>query len=436
MKKYVVFWFLFLYALPILGQDGFVFEQNVDKVDVPFKFINNLIFIPIKVNGITLNFLLDSGIEETILFSMENKKEVDFFNTEKILIRGLGSESPVEALKSNKNTLEISGLKSVNHLLYVVLDQNFNLSNHVGIPVNGIIGYPLLKNNLLEINYEKKRVTIHRDAKKIRDKINKKFQRVPIVVEKLKPYVMGEIIVKTAQFPVKLLVDLGNSDAIWLFQNNSKNIEIPDKNFEEYLGKGFSGDVEGKRAQIKKFSMSKFEFNNPVIAFPDTLSVNKISMVKDRSGSVGAEILRRFEVVFDYPNQIMYLKKNSHFNTPFSYNKSGIELQHFGLQWVQETVRLETVSLNEGAALSNDFKYKFDLKPVYLISNVRKNSTAAIIGIQKNDILVSINGVSAYKYSLEKINSILKSEEEKWVILEIERKGERLKFKFQLLNVL
>lgn len=157
MKKLVILCFLFIYVLPTLGQEGFLFEKNVDKAVIPFKLINNLIFIPIKVNGIELNFLLDSGVEETLLFSMEDKKEVSFFNVEKITLRGLGSESSIEGLKSKNNILEIPGLKSTNHLLYIVLDQNFNLSSHIGIPVNGIIGYNFLKNNLIEINYEKKK---------------------------------------------------------------------------------------------------------------------------------------------------------------------------------------------------------------------------------------------------------------------------------------
>lgn len=436
MKKLVILWLMFVFALPTSGQEGFLFEKEVNKVVVPFKLINNLIFIPIKVNGIELNFLLDSGVEETLLFSMDDKKEVNFFNVEKITLRGLGSENSIEGLKAKNNTLEIAGMKSTDHLLYVILDQNFNLSSHIGIPVNGIIGYHFLKNNLIEINYEKKRITIYRDTDKNRKCIEKKFEKVPITIEKLKPYLKGSVIIDNAEIPVKLLIDIGNSDALWLFQNTSEKIKVPEKNFEDYLGQGFSGDVEGKRAQIKEFTMSKFEFHNPVIAFPDTISIRNVTMVKDRAGSVGAEILKRFLVLFDYPNQILFLKKNKEFDYPFGYNKSGVELQHYGLQWVQETVSLETVPLSEGSSNSSNFKYKFVLKPVYIIANVRKNSTAALSGLQKEDVLVSINGIPAYKYSLEKINSILKSEDEKWITLEVERNSRVLKFKFQLINVL
>jgi hypothetical protein len=443
MKKTVILFSLFLISFSVLGQDGFVFEKGVDKVNIPFKFINNLIFIPIKVNGVELNFLLDSGVEETILFSMEDMKEVSFSNVEKISLRGLGEEESIEGLKSTNNILEIKGAKSQNHLLYIVLDQSFNLSSHIGIPVNGIIGYNFLKTNLVEINYEKKRITVYRDTEKNRKRIERKYQTVPITIERSKPYITGSIIINSIEIPVKLLMDIGNSDAIWLFENNSKSINIPEKNFEDYLGKGFSGDVEGKRAQISKFTISKYEFYNPVIAFPDSSSIKNVRMVQDRAGSVGSEILKRFSIVFDYPNQKMFLNKNNNFNAPFSYNKSGIELQHYGLQWVQETVRLETVPIIVVGAVDvkrndteNNFKYKFVLKPIYIIANVRKNSPAAISGLQKGDIVVRINSEPAYQFTLEKINSLLKSEEEKWITFEIERNSQLIKFKFQLLNAL
>jgi S1-C subfamily serine protease len=139
----------------------------------------------------------------------------------------------------------------------------------------------------------------------------------------------------------------------------------------------------------------------------------------------------------------MYLRKNGDFYSPFSYNKSGVEIQHDGLQWVQETVRLETVpiiksgdlALNENEAESN-FKYKFVLKPIYLVGNVRKNSAAASSGLQKGDVIVRINNFPAYKYTLEEINLLLKSEEEKWITFEVSRQGQILTFKFQLRNVL
>jgi hypothetical protein len=66
----ISFFLFFIYALPF--RHRVIFDsKEVNKVKIPF-LINNLVFIPINVNGV--EFLLDSGVKETILFSLEEMK--------------------------------------------------------------------------------------------------------------------------------------------------------------------------------------------------------------------------------------------------------------------------------------------------------------------------------------------------------------------------
>jgi hypothetical protein len=437
MKKYIVLFFGLFLPFLLFGQGDFILENNATKATIPFKLINNLIFIPIKVNGVELNFLLDSGVEETILFSMEEQQEVSFNNVVKIKLRGLGSEEEIEGLKSTKNILETHGLKSNDHMVFIILDQSFNLSSHIGIPVNGIIGHKFFRNNFVEVNYQKRKIIVHATNPKFEEKLNKKFKMVPITVEKSKPYIMTTATVNNQEVPAKLLIDIGNSDAFWIFENDK--IKLPNKNFPDFLGKGFSGDIEGHRAKIDKFSIDEFDFKKPIVSFPDSASIRNVKMVPGRIGSVGGEVLKRFTLVLDYKEKKIYLKKNSKYGEPFTYNKSGITVQHNGLQWVQETVHLETVrvassmdELQEKDKNDNNFKYKFALKPVYEIVNVRKNSAAEKCGLRKGDVIVSINKTQPYKYSLQQINNLLKSEDDIWINIEVERNSLVLKFRFKL----
>ncbi|MDR7210088.1 PDZ domain-containing protein [Flavobacterium piscis] len=439
MKKIFILFFGLLLVFPIIAQDDFLLENQRNKATIPFKLINNLVFIPVKVNGVELNFLLDSGVEQTIMFSMEDKKEVSFKNIQKIKLRGLGSEEEIEGLKSTNNILETHGLKSTNHLVYIILDQGFNLSSHIGIPVNGIIGYKFFKNNIVEINYQKKKVIVHRNNEKVRQKLGEKYKTVPITIENSKPYINTAAVVNETEIQAKLLIDIGNSDSFWIFENDK--IKLPEKNFPDFLGKGFSGDIEGHRAKISKFYLADFGFKKPIVAFPDSSSIKNVKMVKDRIGSVGGEILKRFRLVLDYTDKKLYLKPNSKFREPFTYNKSGITIQHNGLQWVQETVHFEMVNVVNAGDVNlredsknreQDFKYKFQLKPVYEIVNVRKSSAAERCGLKKGDIIISINKNRPYKYTLEQINQLLKSEDDIWINLEIERNSVLLKFRFKL----
>jgi len=425
--------------MPVFSQNGFVFNKGVEKVTLPFVLINNLVFIPIKVNGVELNFLLDSGVEETILFSLDDNPGVKFYNSEKISLRGLGSEDAIEGLKTTNNILEIEGAKSHQQLIYVILDQSYNLSSQIGIPVNGIIGYQFFRENLVRIDYRSKKVVVYKNDEANRIKLEKKFEKIPLTIERFKPYLIGNATILKSVIPVKMLLDTGNSDSVWLFQNLTEKITVPPKNFDDFLGKGFSGDIEGKRAKISNFSFGKYDFKLPVVAFPDSSSVKSVRMVKGRAGSIGGEILKRFSVVFDYKNQLLYLKKNSSFGEPFGYNKSGIEIKHNGLQWVKETVKLETVPLpgtikfdSNGTNITNEFKYKFELKPIYEIANIRKDSPAERSGLKKGDIILSINRAPTYRYSLQKINEMFKTDGDIMIFMEVERKSEVLKFSFQL----
>jgi C-terminal processing protease CtpA/Prc len=56
-------------------------------------------------------------------------------------------------------------------------------------------------------------------------------------------------------------------------------------------------------------------------------------------------------------------------------------------------------------------------------------------GLQVGDKIISINRLLAYHYSLEKLNELFKAEDEKMFYIEVERKGEVLKFTFQLHDV-
>ncbi|WP_432222098.1 PDZ domain-containing protein [Flavobacterium sp. TMP13] len=439
IKTFFCLFFLLSATTTLVAQENFILPKQQDKAIIPFKLINNLVFIPIKVNGVELNFLLDSGVVETILFSLEDKKEVSFFNSEKIKLKGLGSDESIEGLKSTNNILETHGLMSKNHTIFIILDQSFNLAAHIGIPVNGIIGYKLFQDNVVEIDYQKRKIYVYTNDAKVKARKLLKFDKIPITIERSKPYLVADISVNERQRKSKLLIDIGNSDAIWLFQNDS--LLLPAKKFEDFLGKGFSGDVLGYRAKIAQFKIGDFEFNKPITAFPDTASVRNVNMVLDRVGSVGGEILYRFTVILDYQKELLYLKKNSNFKKPFQYNHSGIAVQHNGLQWIKETVGLKApaaayVAEEESKSKTINFKYEFKLKPIFEIASIRKNSSAEKVGLRSGDIILSINNQSIHRFNLQQINNLLKSEGGKYIVMEVERNNRTLKFKFELIDEL
>lgn len=441
MKKILLFFFLFGFVFPVLSQEGFEFvKSKADKVRVKAQVINNLVFIPIEVNGVSLLFLLDSGVEETILFGFEDPEKIHLQHVEKIKIRGLGENEGVDGVKSSGNVLIIGGMESKEHFLYLITDLSFDLSSFVGITVNGIIGYSAFKNHLVAIDYRNKEVVFYMPDSKFQKKIEKEYAKIPLLIERRKPYVNALVKMDTEDVVVKLLIDSGNSDAIWLFDKVSNKIKVPQKHFDDYLGHGLGGVVEGKRGRITQFSIADFKFDLPIVAFPDSVSIKNISLTNDRLGSLGGEILRRFSVVFDYDRQLLFLKKNKSYKASFYYNKSGIELWQSGVQWVRRMIVVEdnSIVIDRGNLEKNtaNLKYRMELKPVYEIGYIRENSNAAKSGLLTGDVLVAVDGKEVYNYSLQEVNSLLWSEEEIWIELKVVREGKQMIFKFQLLNII
>lgn len=426
------------------SQSRFHFTNGKKKISIPFKFINNLIFIPINVNDETLTFLLDTGVEQTILFSLDDKEKVKLFHMEKIRITGLGSNKAIEAYKSSNNKLEAKEFVDYKHEIYLVLDQDFNFSSHVGIPVNGIIGYHFFKDFPIEIDYKNKKIIVYKAVtKKLAKKLKKSYKQDSLSIENRKPYYLSSIASVDKKYTSKMLLDTGNSDAIWMFLKNQSLLQLPPKTIQDFLGRGFSGSIYGKRGRIPSFTFGNKVFENAIGTFPDSTSIQSVTFVKNRTGSIGGEILSRFSIVFDYPNGKLYSKANSKINEPFNFNMSGIEVEHDGLEWVeqkyQERIGQGTVAFQASvpdSRFQNNLKIQFVLKPTFKIYNVRIGSPAEKSGLKANDKIIKINGQKSYDFSIEKINELLKSEEGKTIEMEVERNAKTYKFKFQLKKII
>lgn len=406
---------------------------NTKKTVIPFQLINNLIFIPININGAELTFLLDTGVSETILFSLENK-EVKLSNVEKVKFSGLGGSLSIDGLKSERNIGKIgNGIINTSMSLYIIIDEEFNISPHVGIPVNGVIGYHFFKNHPIYIDYSSKKITVFENAALLEKKI-RKFEEFPITIERDKPYMYAGVEMTNEKKDSKLLIDIGNSDAIWLFPTLIKNFVYNRPNIDDFLGRGFNGDIYGKRSRIHNFYLGNFKFEKPLTSMPDEFSIQHVNLVENRKGSIGSEIMRRFTVIFDYPNKKLYLKRNRYFNDPFHFNMSGLDFKQDGLEWQQDRISIETqksaTAVNE--VYKDAFQYKFSLKPIFSIAGVRKDSPAYEAGLKKEDRILSINGDPTSEMTLEKIVELMKSNEGRTINMLIQRKNEKLTLSFTL----
>ncbi|MGV8945721.1 MAG: aspartyl protease family protein [Lutibacter sp.] len=425
-----------------ISQSNFRLENTAERQSISFKLLNNLIVFPIEVNGSPLNFILDSGVGATLLFNLNSKDSVMLRNMEKVKLQGLGSEESVEAIFSKGNEFTLGNISGNNQSLYLILDDSFDLSSKLGITVHGIIGYEILKDFVVDINYSTKRINFY-NPDKYKHSTCRKCETIELEFFKLKPYInVGVKLDATSNkiIPVKLLIDSGGSDALWLFENSHPAILPPEKYFDDFLGEGLSGAVHGKRSFIEGLVIGKFELKKPTISYPDKESVTFARQFVERNGSLGATVLKRFNVIFDYKNKKITFKKGSAFKEPFRYNMSGIELIYNGKMLVQEqnfpSIGLSDDKVDKQKTIILDYNYKYTFKPSYKIHNLRVGSPAYNAGLLAGDIVIKINGKYTYDLELDEIIGNFFQKENTKISLVVERNGKDYEYHFQLKDLL
>ncbi|WP_445955888.1 aspartyl protease family protein [Yeosuana sp.] len=445
MKKTLSFILLLCCFYNLGFAQGRFVVLNTKKTDkIRFKLINNLIVIPVEVNGVELSFLLDTGVSKTILFNyLEISDDLKIKDTDPIYIRGLGEGESVEALKSKNNVFKIGDAINLHQDLFAVFNENIDFAPRLGIPVHGIIGYDLFRDFVIEINYSRKFIRLT-EPHEFKYKKCKKCETLNLEFYHNKPYINATVKVENKNIPIKLLIDSGGSDALWLFEDISSGIIINNTYFEDFLGHGLSGSVYGKRSKIDEFALNSFVLKNANVAYPDSTSISIAKEFKDRNGSLAGNILKRFNHIVDYQHAKITIKKNNYFKEPFNYNKSGIELANYGVRLVKEEVK--GISNTKNSIVSEDqqneiiivvgTRYKMALKPAYSIVELREASPAQRAGLQIGDVILTINNKQTYQYSLQQLMHNFYEDAGKKIRIKIDRDGQILNFEFILENLL
>jgi hypothetical protein len=423
--------FIVLFIFTVKAQNKFQLIGNNKSVTVPFQLKNNLILIPVTINEQKFTFILDTGVSKTLLFNIKANDSIVLNNPVSINIKGLGSGNYFSAIKSTNNFIKIKNIINPKSELYLITEAKFDFSARIGIDVHGLIGADLLKNFIVEIDYVKKKVKFY-DPDFFKFKKKKKYCKIPITIHKNKLYISANI--NNFKKTINLLVDTGSSDSVWLLEDDK--IKIPNKNFDDFLGNGLSGEIHGKKAKINSFKIGDFEFKNVLVAFPDSTYVKYSKDGFIRNGIVGGNILKRFKVILDYSNKKIFLKKNSKFKEPFYYNKTGLDISYNGKILIEEKqFDVNNVEVNGNKTIELMSIINFIFKDSFIVSGVKKGSSADVAGIKKGDILFEINGKRSYNYKLDDIVHKL-SGNKKNISLIIIRNGIKYKFKVPLIDYL
>lgn len=383
-----------------------VFDNPKQKsVSFPFKFINNLIILPVIINNSdTLNFILDSGISTTMITELEEVDSLELNFAREIQLQGLGVGEPLKGLHSYGNEIKIKGITGQNQDIYVIADNVFQLSSKMGYPINGILGYSVFSNFIVTINYDSKLISFYKPDNFKYTKRYSKYTSLPLILNNTKPYINLTIKDNSGNiFSVKLLVDTGASHAVWLDKNSLPDMKIPEGSKQTYLGSGLNGDVYGYQGRLHTLDINGNILNDVIASFPDSSSISKSIGLNIRNGSIGSEILKRFNLIIDYPNQKISLKPNSNYKNDFSQNLSGMEI-------IAPYPKLK----------------------IFVVEGIRKDSPADRAGLTKGDVIQEINGSKTKDIEMSDIYEILQNQPGRKINISYMRDGELISTSLRL----
>lgn len=346
---------------------------------IPFNMIGTYVVIKVKINGSSpLNLILDSGIRHTIITELFEGDNITLNYSDVMDLMGLGGGEQLEAYSSNFNAFKIGKLKLENKTVLVLKEDVFNLSKLTGSRINGLIGADFFQDYVVEINYSSRRIRFY-ERKTFAPP--KGFDRVPLMVESRKMFLNLQVTeADSTKNVVKMLIDTGAELNAWFQTYKKESVRVPAKNIRAAIGHGLNGEIKGSIARVPLISLGKYSFRNPVVAFPDSASISAIVGNSDRDGTVGSQILSRFDYFIDYTQRQFYFRPNGNFKKPFSYNIAGIGIAQI-----------------------------LPLVPQTEVFKVWEDSPAARAGVREGDQIISINGEKAFHFNINELIKIFET---------------------------
>jgi len=284
---------------------------------VPFKLVDGRIFVNVNVNGEgPFVFIFDTGGDADISTGLADLLHLSAGKTE----TGTGTgEKPVTAVDTTVRALQIGDLRLSNCSFHAI-----SLDDAPAVfgkqPVDGIIGFPILEQLIVEVDYETNqlRLTLPSAYAPRKSGTTMHFERlrwVPLVDATLDG-IRGKVGVDTGARLSLLLygpfVDQNNLRAKYHSQVSG------------VTGWGLDGPIRSGIARAKMFTLGNLEVHDPLVRL--SLQTSGGLTASDTSGLIGPDILSQFNITFDYSRQSITFQKNRHFGKRSTFDRVGVWL--------------------------------------------------------------------------------------------------------------
>ena len=381
------------------------FSGLAHQTSTSFELNGHKIYVPVRINSKgPYWFILDTGSVSDVV-DTETAKSLGIPLSGRFEASG-GGEKTIEGAVGAHVSLQIAGLELKQPAIDVE-PINQAVSATEGREVDGLLGYDFLSRFVVMIDYINRRVDIIEPAG---FHYAGSGDTMPIEMIRGNIFVSSTLIMGEGK-PVagKFLVDTAWRSALSLtspFVESHGLLGKVTKRVDAVTGIGIGGSTIDTVARISGLKVGRYRIENVVGDFSHARA--GIMSQDDFAGIIGTEILRRFRVIFDYPEQKMILEPNAAFSAPYEFDMSGLFITY------------------EGAAGSKLFK----------VYNVIEGSPGAQADLRVGDIIEAIDQHATSNFTLPQIREMFKEGEGKKHELSIRRDGKLLVVRLRLQRII
>lgn len=370
MKK-IISIILLLGVLQLRAQEEFVPPDARFITKVPFfQLSGGIIIVKAQFDQFvdSLNFVLDTGSGGISLDSSTAEKlKISTQQSDKS-IRGIAGVKKVSF--AYNHTLSMPGIQ-VKQLDFHI--NNYDLLTSVyGIKIDGIIGYSFLRRYIVHLDFDKRIMEVYSPGRYKYPKggqlLRPNFSTLPL---------MQATIQDNKTFLNRFIFDTGAGLCFLLSRDYVEDSLVFKSKRKFFLtqAEGLGGKKQMEIAVMKSVKIGNYKFKKvPIHIFEDDFNVTNYPTL---GGLIGNDLLRRFNIILNYPDQSIHLKPNNHFNDPFDYSYTGL-----GIYLVDGQIKV--VDIIEG---SPGYKAGFKMDDIiFSIENNASNNIQAYKNLFQNAI--------------------------------------------------
>jgi aspartyl protease len=287
---------------------------KMSSASTPFQLTDSLIYIQASINGShPLWMMLDTGSSVTV-FDETVSKMLGIPFLDEGNVDGPGQGSVQKLAFANHATLMFAGEEMGDQTVATLPLEWF--SREVGRSTDGFLGSNVFRNYVVEIDYANQLLRFHDPAVYC---YSGSGQRLPLqFIWNDIPTVHAEVVAQDGRaIDGVFLVDSGATTAIWLtkaFSEAHPEVLSAQDTVEVPKVVAVGGGLRTRLGRVQAIRLGGFVVSMPLTQFSQNTS--GIFAAPDITGTIGAQMLRRFTVIFDYPHGQMILEPNEHFGDP------------------------------------------------------------------------------------------------------------------------